>query len=293
MANSLLEDKTVLLDKLNKQLSEIELENNNINNNNKNELNQINYKKVNTNKNENKINNGNKIDSLENQTLISPIKPTDNINNSIEINDNMIADIKDYNNSNKKIDNSKINNRYNGGTSNNLNNQTYNKKMILQQLDIQKDQENLINMDKSINLKKNKFKPNFSFTLNDTNIKDKKVNLSVALMPKRAINKEEKNESEGEIKEDIQINSNINEEKNNLENKIDNQKLNTNLSQNISMEKNENEQGKNRENDLNTFPYDDEIDNGEKKNNNNKNENNDENYNFTNSNEQEHIFEKE
>ena len=332
MVNSILNDKNELLEQLNKKLNELELEcinmnnnnNNHNNNNNNNELNQnkISYKKLNlindknnSSKKENMVifndNNNNKISSLENQSMISPIKPTDNnINNSIEINDNkienMMTDIKDYNSSHQKTDSAKKNNRYNAGETpnlNNNNNQTYNKKMVLQQLDIQKNQENLINTDKSINIKKNKFKPNFSFSLNDANLKDKKVNLSVALKPKTTMGIEEKNESEGEIKEDIQVNNNNDEkEKNNLENKYENQKINTNLSQNISMEKidkieeNSNEKENNRENDLNTIPYDDEIDNEGKKinndiNNDNNNENND-NYNITNSNEQEHIFEK-
>ena len=68
------------------------------------------------------------------------------------------------------------------------------------------------------------------------------------------------------------------------------------MEKNDKIEENENEKDNNRENDLNTIPYDDEIDNEGKKINNDKNnddnnENND-NYNLTNSNEQEHIFEK-
>ncbi len=147
--------------------------------------------------------------------------------------------------------------------------------MILEQLDIQKNKENTIKIDSTTNLKKNKLKPNFSFTLNDTNKKDKNVNLSVAIMPKTTINKEEQNESEGEIKEDIQINTNLNEEKinTNIDNKIEEQKMDVNLSQNISVEieKNDNEndnndEGKIRENDFNTLPYD-KFANEEKKNN--------------------------
>ena len=214
MVNSILNDKKELIEKLNQKLNELELEslnmnnnNNHYNNNNEINQNQISYKKINLNnddknnssKKENTVkfndNNNNKISSSENKSMISPIKPTDNnINNSIEINDNkienMMTDIKDYNSSNKKTDSSKKNNRYKVGEKLNLinnNNQTYNKKMVLQQLDIQKNQENLINTDKSINIKKNKFKPNFSFSLNDANLKDKKVNLSVALQPKTSI----------------------------------------------------------------------------------------------------------
>ena len=298
-ANNFLNDKTQLLEKLTKKFNDLELEFSTVN--------EQNYKKVNlanniynSDKKENKANN-NKISSLENQS-ISPIKPLDM--NTTEINDNkivnMINDMKDNKNSTIEMDfnkekniennsNSKSNNRYNGNNNKNdenktlNNNQTYNKKMILEQLDLQKNQENL-KMDKSINLKKNKLKPNFSFTLND-NIKDRKVNLSVAIPPKTTINKEEKNESEGEIKEDIQINNGVGEDK-------------VNLSQNISMEKNdkgenqevENEEGKKRENDLNTVPYG--IEKEENKiNNNTENFDNDEeqNYNF----EQEQFFENE
>ena len=309
-AESILKDKCQLLEELTEKLNNLELEF--TTGNTINEVNKENYKKESLANNifnsDKKENNpiDNKISSLENQS-ISPIKPLDI--NTIEINDNKIEnninEIKDnktntiemeFNkeNNNEMNNISKLNNRYND--SNNKddnkklnNNQTYNKKMILEQLDIQKNQENL-RMDKSINLKKNKLKPNFSFTLND-NLKDKKVNLSVAMPPTTTINKVEKNESEGEIKEDIQINNGVAEEKFN------------NLSHNISMEKNdkgenkeiENEEQKKRENDLNTVPY--QIENGEKKITNNieNNENNDEeeNYKFTNTNEQEHIFENE
>ena len=309
-AESILKDKCQLLEELTEKLNNLELEF--TTGNTINEVNKENYKKESLANNifnsDKKENNpiDNKISSLENQS-ISPIKPLDI--NTIEINDNKIEnninEIKDnktntiemeFNkeNNNEMNNISKLNNRYND--SNNKddnkklnNNQTYNKKMILEQLDIQKNQENL-RMDKSINLKKNKLKPNFSFTLND-NLKDKKVNLSVAMPPTTTINKVEKNESEGEIKEDIQINNGVAEEKFN------------NLSHNISMEKNdkgenkeiENEEQKKRENDLNTVPY--QIENGEKKITNNieNNDNNDEeeNYKFTNTNEQEHIFENE
>ena len=309
-AESILKDKCQLLEELTEKLNNLELEF--TTGNTINEVNQENYKKESLANNifnsDKKENNpiDNKISSLENQS-ISPIKPLDI--NTIEINDNKIEnninEIKDnktntiemeFNkeNNNEMNNISKLNNRYND--SNNKddnkklnNNQTYNKKMILEQLDIQKNQENL-RMDKSINLKKNKLKPNFSFTLND-NLKDKKVNLSVAIPPTTTINKVEKNESEGEIKEDIQMNNGVAEEK------FDN------LSHNISMEKNdkgenkeiENEEQKKRENDLNTVPY--QIENGEKKITNNieNNDNNDEeeNYKFTNTNEQEHIFENE
>ena len=158
--------------------------------------------------------------------------------------------------------------------------------MILEQLDMQNNQ---VKLDKSINLKKNKLKPNFSFSLNDINLKSKKVNLSVAIVPKTKINEEKNNEIVGEIKEDIELN-NINEEKSNSENK--NKKIFINLSQNISLENNENEEEKIRENDLNTVPYN-ELE-GEQKyiNSYDKDEIN-LNDNYINSNEQEHIFEND
>ena len=278
--------------------------------NNNNNKNNISKKDENTAKST--INNNN-ISSIDNQ--ISPIKSADNNINQTKIEDliNTISYNNDNNviinnlNSNTKpidlskkngirnLDSNKINisnnltnnNRYNG-SDNNINdlidnNKTYNKKMILEQLDIQKNKENTIKIDSTTNLKKNKLKPNFSFTLNDTNKKDKNVNLSVAIMPKTTINKEEQNESEGEIKEDIQINTNLNDEKinTNIDNKIEEQKMDVNLSQNISVEieKNDNDkieenmkendddnnEGKIRENDFNTLPYD-KFGNEEKKN---------------------------
>ena len=294
-----------------------------------------NINKYNSSKKEDKIitNNNNISSSLENQ--ISPIKSADinnnkikikklmnnishndnNINNNIDSNQKLLQkkektieiDLNNNNNNNNIIGNSiKVNNnRYNGSTTNlnnnnDLNNnKTYNKKMILEQLDIQNNQQNTMKIDKTINLKKNKLKPNFSFTLNDTNKKNKNVNLSVAIQPKTTISKEEQKESEGEIKEDIQINNNLNDE--NMDNKKEDEKMYVNLSQNISMDKmgkeeEENENGgeKIRENDLNTVPYN-ELDNGEKiindNDNGNDNDKNIENDNYINSNEQEHIFE--
>ena len=297
-------------------------------NNNNSKNNSISKKDENTTKNT--INNN--ISSIDNQ--ISPIKSADNNINQTKIED-LINKIS-YNNDNnaiinnldsntkaidldlnkkngiRNLDNNKNNissnltnnNRYNG-SDNNINdlidnNKTYNKKMILEQLDIQKNKENTIKIDSTTNLKKNKLKPNFSFTLNDTNKKDKNVNLSVAIMPKTTINKEEQNESEGEIKEDIQINTNLNDEKinTNIDNKIEEQKMDVNLSQNISVEieKNDNDndnndEGKIRENDFNTLPYD-KFANEEQKNNNTNIDNNNNGTNIDNYNDNIKINEK-
>ena len=280
----------------------------NINNNNNKSSSKNDEKEININNN-----NNNNISSIGNQ--ISPIKSTDNnisqtktetLINKISYNNDNIDTNAINNKSDQKEDQEKTkttennkndgkigtsnniinNNRYNGLDNNNNNNndlllnnnKTYNKKMILEQLDIQKNNENTIKIDSTMNLKKNKFKPNFSFALNDTNKKDKHMNLSVAEMPKTTINKEQKSESEGEIKEDIQINTNINEDKinTNIDNKIEDPKINTNLSQNISIEIEKNNdddnEGKVRENDFNTLPYD-KFENG-KNNKDNDNNNN-------------------
>ena len=166
--------------------------------------------------------------------------------------------------------------------------------MILQQLDMQKNKEKNVILDKSLNLKKNKLKPNFSFTLNDKKASDKKdikPNLSQAVLPKTENNENEnEKQSEGEIKEEIQTNNDLNDDKINNDNYP---KINSNLSQNISMEKDDkgdnvqNEVGNKRENDLNTLPIN-AFDDGEKKFN---NFNDDNNFNdVSNSNEQEHVF---
>ena len=309
-ANSQLKEKKELLNLLNKKFNELEKEYYNFNNNDNNNLKQENNKNINFNNDKiNKNNKGNEYNDINknvsfiSQTQVSPIKPIEA--NTPEINDNKIVSIiNDINdNKNKKVslnrnnksqileninikDNTKINDRYNIISKNPNNNRTYNKKMILEQLDMQNNQ---VKLDKSINLKKNKLKPNFSFSLNDINLKSKKVNLSVAIVPKTKINEEKNNEIVGEIKEDIELN-NINEEKSNSENK--NKKIFINLSQNISLENNENEEEKIRENDLNTVPYN-ELE-GEQKyiNSYDKDEIN-LNDNYINSNEQEHIFEND
>ena len=260
-STSLLKEKTELLKKLNKNLDDLELENRNLETNQIYQNNKKNNNNLNSNSNINNsnVNNSNEKASSQNKSFITPIKSQDN-NAYEKINNNI----------------SKINNRYDSTAKNN-NSQTYNKKMVLENIKLQSHQENLLKMDKSINLKKNnKLKPNFSFTLNDinSNTKDKKVNLSVALQPNKNINIE-KNENEGEeeIKEDIQINSNINEDKKEEEQNI------INLSQNE-----ENDVGKIRENDLNTVAYK-EFDI--------KKEENKSNFKFNNSDEQENDYENE
>ena len=299
--NSLLNSKQNELDKVNQKLLEIKGNGNNENKSPKNE---------------------NMNNLLKNQ--ISPIKSLDF--NNIEINDNNIENMINENentynrdsyhtalkNKNQTIEinlngnniQNSINNRYSSDLNKNINTNkknllgknTYDKKMILQQLDLQKDKENNAILDKSLNLKKNKLKPNFSFTLNDQKAKDKKDirgNLSVAQLPKTQINDNE-NQSEGdgdgEIKEEIQTNNDLNDDRINNDNYP---KINSNLSQNISMEKDDkgddvqNEVGKKRENDLNTLPIN-AFDDGEKKFN---NINDDNNFNeISNSNEQEHVF---
>ena len=139
--------------------------------------------------------------------------------------------------------------------------------MVLQQLDLQKNLENSLKIDRTLNLKKNKLKPNFSFNLNDINRKEQKINHSVSLLPKKNNQVEEE-----EIKEDIAIECNLNDDKVNNEEKYSEQKNFTNLSQNISLDKydkdenNQEEDGNKREKDLNTVAYND-FEDGEKKNN--------------------------
>ena len=302
--NTLLTSRQNELDKINQKLREINGVGNNENNSPQNENNQ---------------------NLLNNQ--ISPIKSLDF--NNIEINDNKIENMI-YENENENIYNrdsyqtalknknqtieinlngnnsngnniqNSINNRYSSNINNNINKNnvlgknTYDKKMILQQLDMQKNKEKNVILDKSLNLKKNKLKPNFSFTLNDKKASDKKdikPNLSQAVLPKTENNENEnEKQSEGEIKEEIQTNNDLNDDKINNDNYP---KINSNLNQNISMEKDDkgdnaqNEVGNKRENDLNTLPIN-AFDDGEKKFNNIDDDNN---FNdVSNSNEQEHVF---
>ena len=300
--NTLLTSRQNELDKVNQKLREINGVGNNENNSPQNE---------------------NAQNLLNNQ--ISPIKSLDF--NNIEINDNNIENMiyeneniynrdsyqtalknknqtieinLNGNNSNGNNIQNSINNRYSSNINNNINKNnvlgknTYDKKMILQQLDMQKNKEKNVILDKSLNLKKNKLKPNFSFTLNDKKASDKKdikPNLSQAVLPKTENNENEnEKQSEGEIKEEIQTNNDLNDDKINNDNYP---KINSNLSQNISMEKDDkgdnvqNEVGNKRENDLNTLPIN-AFDDGEKKFNNIDDDNN---FNdVSNSNEQEHVF---
>ena len=106
----------------------------------------------------------------------------------------------------------------------------------------------------------------FSFNLNEINRNEQKITRSVALLPKK------NNQVEEEIKEDIAIECNMDDDKVNDEEKYSEQKNFTNLSQNISLdkydkeEKNQEEEGKKREKDLNTVIYND-FEDGSKKNN--------------------------
>ena len=288
-----------------------------------NELDQVNQKLREINGVGNNENNSPQNENAQNllNNQISPIKSLDF--NNIEINDNNIENMiyeneniynrdsyqtalknknqtieinLNGNNSNGNNIQNSINNRYSSNINKNnvLGKNTYDKKMILQQLDMQKNKEKNVILDKSLNLKKNKLKPNFSFTLNDKKASDKKdikPNLSQAVLPKTENNENEnEKQSEGEIKEEIQTNNDLNDDKINNDNYP---KINSNLSQNISMEKDDkgdnvqNEVGNKRENDLNTLPIN-AFDDGEKKFNNIDDDNN---FNdVSNSNEQEHVF---
>ena len=300
--NTLLTSRQTELDKINQKLREINgvgiNENNSPQNENAQNLlnNQIspiksldfNNIEINDNKIENMIYENDNIYNRDSyQTALK------NKNQTIEINLN-------GNNSNGNNIQNSINNRYSSNINNNINKNnvlgknTYDKKMILQQLDMQKNKEKNVILDKSLNLKKNKLKPNFSFTLNDKKASDKKdikPNLSQAVLPKTENNENEnEKQSEGEIKEEIQTNNDFNDDKINNDNYP---KIISNLSQNISMEKDDkgdnvqNEVGNKRENDLNTLPIN-AFDDGEKKFNNIDDDNN---FNdVSNSNEQEHVF---
>ena len=300
--NTLLTSRQNELDKVNQKLREINGVGNNENNSPQNENTQnllnnqispiksldFNNIEINDNNIENMIYENDNINNRDSyQTALK------NKNQTIEINLN-------GNNSNGNNIQNSINNRYSSNINNNINKNnvlgknTYDKKMILQQLDMQKNKEKNVILDKSLNLKKNKLKPNFSFTLNDKKASDKKdikPNLSQAVLPKTENNENEnEKQSEGEIKEEIQTNNDLNDDKINNDNYP---KINSNLSQNISMEKDDkgdnvqNEVGNKRENDLNTLPIN-AFDDGEKKFNNIDDDNN---FNdVSNSNEQEHVF---
>ena len=192
--------------KLNETLDKIDIENNNMII--KSEINNI-------------------TENIENQNIEKFI----NVN---ELNKNLKQ--KNINLSNPDITIEEMNNRYSIKKEKNPNisqvAKTYNKKMILQQLDDQKkrEQDGL----NRIKLNKKNLKPNFSFSLNNSSRKEtneKNVNLSAAVLSK-------KNEIEGEIKEDIKIipyDENIK-----VKPEEEEQRIITNMSQNItSLEKKE------------------------------------------------------
>ena len=225
--------------KLNEILEKIDIENNNF-------IFKTEIRDIKTKKN---------VDKNIHEVIKENEKETDyNINNTSET-DRNIYQKKEQNNevkenskpksliqSQPQINTGELNNRYSirkekDSSQNDLQiAKTYNKKMILQQLDDQKKREE--DNFSRIRLNKKNLKPNFSFSLNNSSKKDsqeKNVNLSVALISDRNKNKELeiKNETE-EIKEDI-INTNAYEDK--LRPEEEPQRINTNLSQNISLDK--------------------------------------------------------
>ena len=248
--------------KLNEILDKIDIENNNLIF--KTEIDKENYVQ----KDIKEINN----EQENNPNLNSENLNFEQIINIHEFNKNLKQ--KGVNLSNPEIGVKEINNRYSIKKEKNSDNsqvaKTYNKKMILQQLDDQKrrEQDGL----NRIKLNKKNLKPNFSFSLNNSSRKEvteKNVNLSAAVISNRNNSFEVKNEPEGEIKEDIKIipyDDNIKVKLEEEEQRI------TNMSQNIvSLEKkgeniveeanlNEenkilNSEEKNRQKVLNTLPF--------------------------------------
>ena len=205
--NYYLKKKKEEIVKLNEILDKMDIENNNL------DYEQNDTKNINNN--------------LDNQNM-------EQLNNEEELNKNLKQ--KNINLSNPDISIEEMNNRYSLKKEKNQNNlqvaKTYNKKMILQQLDDQKkrEQDGL----NRIKLNKKNLKPNFSFSLNNSSKKEpneKNVNLSAAILSK-------KNEIEGEIKEDIKIIPYDDNNKIKLED--DEQRIITNMSQNmLSLEKKE------------------------------------------------------
>ena len=268
-ASTLLKEKNELLKQLNIKFNNLELENinldtnqiiqknnkNNDNNNNALSKNKNNENENNENENNTNENNSNEKTPIQNQCFISPIKPNEK-NSYDKIN----------------TDNSKTNNNRYDNTAK-TNNQTFNKKEVLENLKIQSDLENKPKLDKTLNLKKNlRSKPNLSYnfdgiTNTNSNLKNKKMNYSVVFQSNTKKNIDE-NEIEGEIKEDIQYNSNIVDDKKEEEQNF------VNLSQNISLEKNnENDENQKRENDFNTVLYETDKKEENKFTNNNEKEN--------------------
>ena len=157
---------------------------------------------------------------IENNTFeVLPKSKNIEQNNNINLSQNTIK-LKEQNDRYSSIT------KVTSSPANSIKAKTYNKKIILQQLDAQKKKE-----DEDLNrisLRKKNLKPNFSFSLNNSSKKDKNeknVNLSVALVSKSNPELEQKNEPE-EIKEDINISP------------YDEQKAtdNNNLSHNISID---------------------------------------------------------
>ena len=248
--------------KLNEILDKIDIENNNLIF--KTEIDKENYAQ----KDIKEINN----EKENNPNLNSENLNFEQIINIHEFNKNLKQ--KGVNLSNPEIGVKEMNNRYSIKKEKNSDNsqvaKTYNKKMILQQLDDQKrrEQDSL----NRIKLNKKNLKPNFSFSLNNSSRKEvteKNVNLSAAVISNRNNSFEVKNEPEGEIKEDIKIipyDDNIKVKLEEEEQRI------TNMSQNIvSLEKKDeniveeanlneenkilNSEEKNRQKVLNTLPF--------------------------------------
>ena len=216
--------------KLNEILEKLDIENNTFDAPIKNNLNSIEIKNdvVNNNIINNNTDNINKkinINEINKKYKIKK-KLNNKINNKSITNKNSInlsqsnAKIKEINDRYSALNKSSISPNNNSKIA-----KTYNKKMILQQLDAQRDDKN------NISLRKKNLKPNFSFSLNNSSKKsiekndknDINVNLSMGVISKS--NNLEKNEPE-EIKEDINITP------------YDAQKITNenNLSQNISLD---------------------------------------------------------
>ena len=247
--------------KLNEILDKIDIENNNLIF--KTEIDKENYVQ----KDIKEINN----EQENNPNLNSENLNFEQIINIHEFNKNLKQ--KGVNLSNPEIGVKEINNRYSIKKEKNSDNsqvaKTYNKKMILQQLDDQKrrEQDGL----NRIKLNKKNLKPNFSFSLNNSSRKEvteKNVNLSAAVISNRNNSFEVKNEPEGEIKEDIKIIP----YDDNIKVKLEEEQRITNMSQNIvSLEKKDeniveeanlneenkilNSEEKNRQKVLNTLPF--------------------------------------
>lgn len=227
--------------KLNETLDKIDIENNNL---------FIKYERSNNTENE------------ENQNI-------DKLITVNELNKNLKQ--KNINLSNPDITIEEMNNRYSIKKEKNENisqvAKTYNKKMILQQLDDQKkrEQDGL----NRIKINKKNLKPNFSFSLNNSSRKEtneKNVNLSAAILSK-------KNEIEGEIKEDIKIIpyddnvkikpeeeeqgiiTNMSQNITNLEKKEENIIEDANLLDENKINENDISDEKNRQKVLNTLPF--------------------------------------